>query len=232
MWVLFLGEVVGNPGGRVVREFLSRIRSRRDIDVVIAKGENAAGGVGMTGPAVRELFDAGVDVLTGGNHTWDKREGLPLVRDEEKVLRPANFPPGVDGRGWGAFLGRSGSPYVVTSLIGRVFMGQFDCPFRWMDESVPEMKRHAAAVIVDFHAEATSEKLAMAFHLDGKVSAIAGTHTHVQTRDAQVMPWGTGYITDAGMCGPTNSVIGMNPDEVLGRFLSLLPARFEVAAGA
>lgn len=231
MWVLFLGDIVGKPGRRVVREFLSRIRSRRDIDLVIANGENAAGGVGMTGPAVRELFDAGVDVLTGGNHTWDKKEGLPLVRDEEKVLRPANYPPGVDGRGWGVFRGRSGSPYVVASLIGRVFMGQFDCPFRCMDESVPEMKRQAATIIVDFHAEATSEKRAMAFHLDGRVSAIAGTHTHVQTQDAQVMPGGTGYITDAGMCGPANSVIGMDAGDVLRRFLTQVPTRFEVASG-
>src|SRR3990170_986851 len=196
MWVLFLGDVVGKPGRRVVREFLSRIRSRRDIDLVIANGENAAGGVGMTGPAVRELFDAGVE-----------------------------------GRGWGVFHGRSGSPYVVASLIGRVFMGQYDCPFRWMDESVPEMKRHAATVIVDFHAEATSEKRAMVFHLDGRVSAVVGTHTHVQTRDAQVMPGGTGYITDTGMCGPTNSVIGMDAGDVLRRFLTQVPTRFEVASG-
>jgi len=231
MGVLFLGDVVGKPGRRAVREFLSRLRSHRDIDLVIANGENAAGGVGLTGPVARELFDAGVDVLTGGNHTWDKREGLPLVRDEEKVLRPANYPPGVDGRGWGVFRGRSGSPYIVVSLIGRVFMGQYDCPFRWMEEALPELKGHAAAVIVDFHAEATSEKRAMAFHLDGRVSAVAGTHTHVQTRDAQVMPGGTGYITDTGMCGPVTSVIGMDAGDVLRRFLTQVPTRFEVASG-
>jgi metallophosphoesterase (TIGR00282 family) len=231
MLILFLGDVVGKPGRRVVREYLSRIRSRRDVDLVIANGENVAGGVGLTAPVVRELFDAGVDVLTGGNHTWDKREGLPLVREEEKVLRPANYPPGVEGRGWGVFRGRSGSPYVVVSLIGRVFMGQVDCPFRWMDDTLPEMKRHAAPVIVDFHAEATSEKRAMSFHLDGKVSAVVGTHTHVQTVDAQVLPCGTGYITDAGMCGPSNSVIGMDSGDVLRRFLTQVPTRFEVASG-
>ncbi|HSL98583.1 MAG TPA: TIGR00282 family metallophosphoesterase [Candidatus Limnocylindria bacterium] len=231
MWVLFLGDVVGKPGRRAVREYLSRIRSRRDVDLVIANGENVAGGVGVTPPVVRELFDAGVDVLTGGNHTWDKREGLPLVREEEKVLRPANYPPGVEGRGWGVYRGRSGSPYVVVSLVGRVFMGQYDCPFRWMDDMLPEMKEHAAAVIVDFHAEATSEKRAMSFYLDGRVSAVAGTHTHVQTVDAQVTPGGTGYITDAGMCGPANSVIGMDSADVLRRFLTQVPTRFEVASG-
>src|SRR4030067_2426556 len=138
MWVLFLGDVVGKPGRRVVREFLSRIRSHRDIDRIIASGENAAGGVGVTGPTVRELFDAGVDVLTGGNHTWDKREGLPLVRDEEKVLRPANYPPGVDGRGWGVFRGRSGSPYIVVSLIGRVLLGEADWPLCLVGEGAAE----------------------------------------------------------------------------------------------
>src|SRR3972149_1938818 len=137
MGVLFLGDVVGKPGRRAVREFRARRRSPRDVDLVIASGENAAGGVGLTGPVARELFDAGVDGLTGGNHTWEKREGLPLGRGEGKVLRPAHYPPGVDGRGWGVFRGRSGSPYVVVSLIGRVFMGQYDCAFRWMGGALP-----------------------------------------------------------------------------------------------
>ncbi len=231
MWIVFLGDVVGKPGRRAAREFLSRLDARRDVDLVIANGENAAGGVGVTGAVARELFEAGVDVLTGGNHTWDKREGLSVVGEEEKVLRPANYPPGVAGRGWGVFRGRSGSRYVVVSLLGRVFMTQVDCPFRWMDEALAEMKGRAAAVIVDFHAEATSEKRAMAFHLDGRVSAVVGTHTHVQTADAQLLPGGTGYITDAGMCGPSRSVIGMDPDAVLRRFVTQVPTRFEVAAG-
>lgn len=231
MWILFLGDVVGKPGRRAVGEFLGGIGRRRDVDLVVANGENAAGGTGVTGPVVRELFDAGVDVLTSGNHIWDKREGLPLVRDDARILRPGNYPPGTEGRGWGVFRGRSGTPYAVVSLAGRVFMGHPDCPFRWMDSFLPEMKRSAAAVLVDFHAEATSEKRAMAFHLDGNVSALAGTHTHVQTSDAQVLPRGTGYITDAGMCGPVHSVIGMNPEDVLRRFLLQLPTRFEVAAG-
>lgn len=231
MWILFLGDVVGKPGRRAVREFLGGLCRHRDVDLVVANGENAAGGTGVTGPVVGDLFDAGVDVLTGGNHIWDKREGVPLIRDDERILRPANYPPGTDGRGWGIFRGKSGARYAVVSLAGRVFMGHPDCPFRWMDSFLPEVTRNAAAVLVDFHAEATSEKRAMAFHLDGKVSALAGTHTHVQTSDAQILPRGTGYITDAGMCGPVNSVIGMNPDEVLRRFLLQVPTRFEVASG-
>ncbi|MBI5419851.1 MAG: YmdB family metallophosphoesterase [Deltaproteobacteria bacterium] len=231
MWVLFFGDVVGKPGRKAVREFMARLAGRRDVDLVVANAENAAGGVGVTEPVVQELFDAGVDVLTSGNHIWDKREGLSLLHGEERILRPANYPPGADGRGWGIFRGRSGASYAVVSLIGRVFMGHYDCPFRWMETSLPEMRRQAAAVFVDFHAEATSEKRAMAFHLDGKVAAIAGTHTHVQTVDAQVLPGGTGYITDAGMCGASKSVIGMDHKGVLRRFLLQVPTRFEVAAG-
>lgn len=231
MWILFLGDVVGSPGRRAVRDFLARLAGRRDVDLVVANGENAAGGTGITGPVVRELFEGGVDVLTGGNHVWDKREGLPLLREDRRILRPANYPPGVDGRGWDVYRGRSGTPYAVVSLIGRVFMGSFDCPFRWIDEALPGILREARAVIVDFHAEATSEKQAMGHHLDGRVSAIAGTHTHVLTADAQVLPGGTGFVTDAGMCGPVRSIIGMDAKDVLRRFLLQVPARFEVAAG-
>ncbi len=231
MWILFLGDVVGRPGRRAVGEFLSRVAGRRDLDLVVANGENAAGGSGLTESAVRELAEAGVDVLTGGNHTWDKREGMGLVRAGERVLRPANYPPGAEGRGWGVFPGRSGTPHAVVSLIGRVFLGSFDCPFRWIDEALPGIRKEARTVLVDFHAEATSEKRAMAFHLDGRVSAIAGTHTHVQTVDGQVLPGGTGYITDVGMCGPVRSVIGMDSREVLRRFLQQVPTKFEVASG-
>ena len=231
MWVLFLGDVVGKPGRKAVSEFLSRLRGVRDVDLVIANGENAASGMGLTDPVVRELFDAGVDVLTGGDHMWDKKEGIPLLRSDPRILRPVNYPPGVDGRGWGVFRGRSGAPYAVVSLIGRVFMGNYDCPFRWADSELPGIRREAACVVVDFHAEATSEKRALALYLDGKVSAIAGTHTHIQTSDADLLPGGTGYITDAGMCGPAGSVIGMDPKTVLRRFLLQVPVRFDVAAG-
>ncbi len=231
MWILFLGDVVGKPGRKAASEFLSRVRGVRDVDLVIANGENIAGGTGLTEPTVRELFDAGVDVLTGGNHVWDKKEGVHLVRTDERILRPANYPPGVDGRGWGIYRGRSGTPYGVVSLAGRVFMGGGDCPFRWADAFLPEIRKATGCVFVDFHAEATSEKRALAIYLDGRVSAIAGTHTHVQTADAQLLPKGTGYITDAGMCGPAGSVIGMDPQGVLRRFLLQVPTRFEVAAG-
>ena len=232
MWILFLGDVVGKPGRKAVAEFLSRLRNVRDVDLVIANGENLASGMGMTEAAVREMFDAGVDVLTGGNHVWDKKEGVPLVRSDERILRPANYPPGVDGRGWGVFRGRSGTPYAVVSLIGRVFMGGgYDCPFRWADAALPEIRKGASCVVVDFHAEATSEKRALGLYLDGRVSAVAGTHTHVQTADAERLPKGTGYITDAGMCGPRGSIIGMEPQGVLRRFLFQVPTRFEVASG-
>ncbi|RJP17484.1 MAG: TIGR00282 family metallophosphoesterase [Deltaproteobacteria bacterium] len=231
MWVLFLGDVVGKPGRKAVAEFLSRLRNVRDVDLVIANGENLASGMGMTEASVREMFDAGVDVLTGGNHVWDKKEGAPLVRSDERILRPANYPPGVEGRGWGLFRGRSGTPYAVVSLIGRVFMGGYDCPFRWADAVLPEIRKSAACVVVDFHAEATSEKRALGLYLDGRVSAVAGTHTHVQTSDAERLPKGTGYITDAGMCGPRGSIIGMDPQGVLRRFLLQVPTRFEVASG-
>ncbi len=231
MWVLFLGDIVGKPGRKAAAEFLSRIRAFRDVDLAIANGENTAAGMGLTEPSVRELFDAGVDVLTGGNHMWDKKEGVPLVRTDERILRPANYPPGVDGRGWGVFHGRSGTPYAVVSLAGRVFLGDCDCPFRWADEFLPVIRKTTGCVFVDFHAEATSEKRALALYLDGRVSAIAGTHTHVQTSDAQLLPKGTGYITDAGMCGPAGSVIGMDPQGVLRRFLLQVPVRFEVGAG-
>jgi metallophosphoesterase (TIGR00282 family) len=231
MWILFLGDVVGEPGRRGVREFLSRLSARRDVDLVVANGENAASGNGVTASVLKELFASGIDVLTGGNHIWDKKEGVPFIRDDERILRPANYPPGVEGRGWGVFRGRSGHEYAVVSLLGRVFMGNYDCPFRWAEESIPAIRKSAPAVIVDFHAEATSEKRAMGLFLDGKVTAVVGTHTHVRTADAQLLPRGTGYVTDAGMCGPAGSVIGVAPDVVIRRFLTQLPARFETAAG-
>jgi metallophosphoesterase (TIGR00282 family) len=231
MLILFFGDVIGSPGRRAVKEFLVRASGRFDADLVVANGENAAGGVGITESVAADLFEAGVDVLTGGNHIWDKRESLSLIRDDERILRPGNYPPGVEGRGWGVYRGRSGTAYAVVSLIGRVFMGNYDDPFRWVDAAVAEASRAASVVVVDFHAEATSEKRAMGLHLDGRVAAVVGTHTHVQTADAQVLPGGTGYITDAGMCGPVHSIIGMDAGQVLRRFYQQTPVRFEVAAG-
>jgi metallophosphoesterase (TIGR00282 family) len=231
VWILFLGDVVGEPGRRAAREFLSRLPAYRDVDLVVANGENLAGGMGITPSAAEDLFAAGVDVLTGGNHMWDKREGLPFLASDPRILRPANYPPGVDGRGAAVVRGRSGTPWGVVSLIGRVFLGNWDCPFRWADERLAAETKGAAAVVVDFHAEATSEKVALGIHLDGKVAAFAGTHTHVQTSDARILPGGTGYLTDAGMCGPVRSVIGMDPEAVLRRFRLQIPTRFEVGKG-
>ncbi len=231
MWILFLGDVVGEPGRKGVREFLARLPAYRDVDLVVANGENAASGNGVTASVLKDLFSAGIDVLTGGNHIWDKKEGVPFVRDDERILRPANYPPGVGGRGWAVYRGRSGSEYAVVSLLGRVFMGNYDCPFRWVDETMPEIRKSVRSIIVDFHAEATSEKRAMGIYLDGRVSAVIGTHTHVRTADSQLLPGGTGYITDAGMCGPARSVIGVSPEVVIRRFLTQLPVRFETAAG-
>lgn len=231
MWILFLGDVVGEPGRRAAREFLSRLPAYRDTDLVVANGENLAGGMGITASAVEDLLASGVDVLTGGNHMWDKREGVPLLSSERRILRPANYPPGVDGRGVAVVPGRSGTPYAVVSLIGRVFLGSWDCPFRWIDERLSIETRGARAILVDFHAEATSEKVAFGIHADGRVTAVAGTHTHVQTSDGRVLPGGTGYVTDAGMCGPMNSVIGMDPEGVLRRFRLQIPTRFEVGKG-
>jgi len=228
MWVLFFGDVVGKPGRKAVAEFLSRLGGVRDVDLVIANGENAASGMGLTDTVVRDLFESGVDVLTGGNHVWDKKEGIPLVRAGERILRPANYPPGVDGRGWGVFHGRSGTPYAVVSLIGRVFMGNYDCPFRWADASLPAIRREAACVVVDFHAEATSEKAALGWYLDGRVSAVIGTHTHVQTADERILTQGTAYMSDAGMTGSFDSVIGIGKDDAIRKFLTQLPVKFEV----
>ena len=231
MWILFLGDIVGRPGRKAASEFLCRIRSYRDVDLAVANGENIAAGMGLTESTVRELFDAGIDVITGGNHMWDKKEGAHLVRTDERILRPANYPPGVEGKGWGIFHGRSGTPYAVVSLIGRVFLAPVDCPFRWADEHLPSIRGKTPCILVDFHAEATSEKRALGLYLDGRVSAVAGTHTHVQTADAQLLPKGTGYITDVGMCGPAGSIIGMDPQGVLNKFLLQVPVRFDVGTG-
>ena len=231
MWILFLGDIVGKPGRKAASEFLSRVRSYRDVDLAVANGENVAAGMGLTESTACELFDAGIDVLTGGNHMWDKKEGAHLVRTDGRILRPANYPPGVEGRGWGVFHGRSGTPYAVVSLIGRVFMAPVDCPFRWADAHLPSIRKETPCILVDFHAEATSEKRALGLYLDGKVSAVVGTHTHVQTADAQLLPNGAGYITDVGMCGPSGSIIGMDPQGVLRRLLMHVPVRFDVGTG-
>jgi len=229
MRVLFLGDVVGRPGRWGVAQVVRRLRRDLGIHFVVANVENAAGGKGVTPRAAEEIRDAGVDVLTSGNHIWQHREILAYLRENERLLRPANTAPGVPGRGWVVRPATAGGSVGVVNLLGRVFMSPADCPFRVVDAVLGELHAQTRVIVVDMHAEATSEKVAMGRFLDGRVSAVIGTHTHVQTADEVIFPGGTAYLTDAGMCGPEDSVIGMRTREVVGRFLDGLPVRFEVA---
>jgi metallophosphoesterase (TIGR00282 family) len=227
MIILAIGDIIGKPGRQAVKELLPSLKQQCRIDYVIANGENVAGGLGLTPGTAEELFDAGVDVITSGNHIWAQKEILPCLDSEMPILRPLNYPPGVPGRGYLVFKKR----LVVVNLIGRTFIGNFDCPFRAMDKLLAELKPEPAVIIVDFHAEATSEKVALGRYLDGRVSAVLGTHTHVGTIDTQLLPAGTAYVTDIGMTGPIDSIIGDDTDAVLSRFLSLIPHRLTVGKG-
>ena len=203
------------------------LKQQYGINLIIANGENVAGGIGLTLATAEELFSAGVDVLTSGNHIWAHKEIIPYLDSEMPILRPLNYPPGVPGRGYIVFNNQA----VVINIIGRTFIGNFDCPFRAMDKLLAELSPKPAAVIVDFHAEATSEKMAMGRYLDGRVSAVLGTHTHVGTIDTQLLPQGTAYVTDIGMTGPVDSIIGDDTEAVLQRFLSMIPHRLTVGKG-
>ncbi|MBI3998497.1 MAG: TIGR00282 family metallophosphoesterase [Armatimonadetes bacterium] len=231
MKILFIGDIVGKPGRRLVAGRLAGLRRAHGVDVVIANGENAAGGMGITPDVADELFAAGVDALTGGNHIWKNREAYQLLDAEPRLLRPANYPPGVPGRGAGVVKTTGGFTVGVLNLEGRVFMQELDDPFRIGREQAEVLRAAVPTVIVDFHAEATSEKVALGWHLDGRVSAVVGTHTHVQTSDERILPGSTAYITDVGMTGPRDGVIGMAREAILERFLTQLPVRFEVAPG-
>lgn len=231
MRVLFIGDVVGRPGRRAVRDLLLGLRLAHDPALVIANGENAAAGFGITPATAAELYAAGVDVITTGNHAWHRRESLDLFRQEPRLLRPANYPPGDPGRGYGVFLAADGTPVGVLNLQGRTFMEAIDDPFRVGEAAIRELHGQATVVIVDFHAEATSEKMAFAWWVDGQVSAVVGTHTHVPTADARLLPQGTAYITDVGMTGPVASVLGVEPPLIIERFLTRMPNKFEVAGG-
>ena len=226
MLVLVVGDVIGRPGRQAVQELLPCLRQQYGLDLVIVNGENAAGGLGLTSTTAKELFNAGVDVLTSGNHIWAQKEIIPYLDGEMPILRPLNYPPGVPGRGY-IVNGQA----MVVNLIGRTFMGDVDCPFRAMDKLLAELNPQPSVIIVDFHAEATSEKMAMGRYLDGRVSAVLGTHTHVGTIDAQVLPQGTAYVTDIGMTGPVDSVIGDDAEEVIRRFLTGIPHRLSVGKG-
>jgi 2',3'-cyclic-nucleotide 2'-phosphodiesterase len=227
--LLFVGDIVGKHGRELVRRGLAAIVRHHEIDFVIANGENAAAGFGITPDLADDLLGYGIQVLTGGNHSWDKREILPYFDEQPRLIRPANFPAGAPGRG--VYIGTAGNgvPVAVINVMGRVFMTALDDPFRVVEAEIDAVRAEARIIFVDFHAEATSEKIAMGWHLDGRATVVVGTHTHVQTADERVLPRGTAYITDVGMTGPHDGVIGMDRSAILARFLSALPQRFETA---
>ena len=224
MLILAIGDIVGKPGRKAVSQLLPGLRRQYGLDLVMANGENAAGGIGLTPETARELIDAGVDVITSGNHIWAQKDIFPYLEGQMPILRPLNYPPGVPGRGYIAI-----GPAVVVNIMGRTFIGNLDCPFQAMDKLLGELKEKI--IIVDFHAEATSEKVAMGRYLDGRVSAVLGTHTHVGTIDTQILAGGTAYVTDIGMTGPTDSIIGDDVDAVLQRFLTGVHHRLSVGKG-
>ena len=234
MRILFIGDIFGRPGRNIVKDRLAGLVRDHAIDLVIANGENSAGGFGITPQIAEELFDLNVDVITTGNHVWDKREIVDYFQmvegngrgPQRRVLRPANYP--ADMPGWGVYQGqKSKVPYAVINLQGRVFMASIDDPFRVADQLLKQIE--AKIIFVDFHAEATSEKISMGWYLDGRVTAVIGTHTHVPTADERVLPGGTAYITDVGMTGPYDGVIGVKKELVVGKFLNHMPVRFEPA---
>jgi metallophosphoesterase (TIGR00282 family) len=227
--LLFIGDIVGRAGRKILAEQLDRLVDRHFIDLVVANGENAAAGYGLTPAVLRELYDAGVDVVTTGNHIWDKKEINPVLERDDRLLRPANYPPGLPGRGSGVYETAAGLKVGVLNLEGRVFMKNLDCPFRAADTLVAELRKSTSIILVDFHAEATSEKQALGYYLDGRVSAVIGTHTHVQTADERILAGGTGYLTDVGMSGSQDAIIGNLKESALDRFLTQMPVRLEVA---
>lgn len=226
MKILAIGDIIGKPGRRAVKELLLDLCHEYGVNLVIGNGENAAGGIGLTPNTAQELFDSGIDVVTTGNHIWAHKEIIPYLDGSRAILRPLNYPPATPGRGY-----LSQGKVLVVNLVGRTFIGNFDCPFRAMDRLLTELEDKPNIVIVDFHAEATSEKVAMGRYLDGRVSAVLGTHTHVGTIDARILPRGTAYVTDIGMVGPVDSIIGDDANNVINRFLSQIPGRLSVGRG-
>ena len=234
MRLLFLGDVVGRTGRTAVISHLPELRERYKLDFVVVNAENSAGGFGITEAIAGELLAAGADVLTTGNHVWDQREALVFIDRQPRLLRPLNIPKGTPGKGSGLFKARNGAEVLVVNAMGRVFMGEFDCPFRGVEAEIEAcgLKRGADAILIDFHAEATSEKQAMGCYVDGRATAVVGTHTHAPTSDDRVLPGGTAYMSDAGMCGDYNSILGMDVEEPINRFLTRIPrGRFEPAEG-
>jgi 2',3'-cyclic-nucleotide 2'-phosphodiesterase len=229
--VLFIGDIVGSPGRKIVHDRLADILTQRSIDLCIANGENSASGFGITPRLAEEIFACGVEVITGGNHIWDRKEILDFFPHEPRLIRPANFPNGSPGKGYYVGQAKNGVNYAVVNLQGRTFMTPLEDPFRTAERELAAIPSNVKVIVVDMHAEATSEKQAMGWFLDGKVSAVLGTHTHVATADNHVLPGGTAYITDVGMTGPHDSVIGMEKKPIVQRFLDSLPAKFSVAEG-
>lgn len=226
MNILMIGDIVGRPGRQIIHEYLHKLRRKYSVGLVIANGENAAGGFGITADTAQDLMDDGVDVFTSGNHIWAQKDIIPHL-EAMPILRPLNYPPGVPGRGY-----LKTGKVLVVNLIGRTFMSDYDCPFRAMDNLLNEPGEKPPVIIVDFHAEATSEKVALGMYLDGRVSAVLGTHTHVGTIDTKILPRGTAYVTDIGMTGPTNSVIGDEAEDVIYRFLTMMPRHLSVGKGS
>jgi len=227
--LLFIGDIIGKPGREALSRELHRIVDRHRVDLVIANGENAAGGFGLTAETAQELFKCGVQMITSGNHIWDKKESLEYIKREERIVRPANYPEGTPGKGTTVIRTPGGVKVGILNLEGRVFMNNLDCPFRCADREIAKLKEETPIVFVDFHAEATSEKVSLGWYLDGRVSAVIGTHTHVQTADERVLTGGTAYMTDAGMTGAFDSVIGVKKEEAILKFITQRPAKFEVA---
>lgn len=226
--VLFIGDIVGKSGRQIVKSLLPRVIEQYEIEFVIANAENAAGGFGITEKVAQELFSYGIDLITTGNHVWDKKEAIPYIAKESRILRPLNYPAGVPGFGSIVTKTRKNNTIAVINLSGRVFMNLLDCPFKTASEEIKRIREQTKIIFIDFHAEATSEKMAFAYYFDGQISAIIGTHTHVQTADERILPKGTAYITDVGMTGPEDSIIGFKKEEVIEKFLTQMPKKFEV----
>jgi 2',3'-cyclic-nucleotide 2'-phosphodiesterase len=231
MKLVFIGDIVGQPGRKSVARRLPEVCAKWQPDVVIANAENSAGGLGTTPEILRELKGLGIQGFTMGNHTWRKKAIIPAMADYPELVRPANYPDDMPGRGYTIIQLADGRKLGLLDLIGRIYMEPFNCPFRVADEIIPRLREETSAILVDIHAEATSEKIAMGWHLEGRCSAVVGTHTHVQTADEWVLPGGTAFITDVGMCGPINSVIGTDKDIVVRKFVTGMPEKFVVAKG-
>jgi len=226
--IIFIGDVCGRPGRQALGKLLPAIKAQHGADFCVVNGENSAAGFGITPDTAAEIFDAGADCITTGNHVFAQKVAYDLLERDPRILRPANYPPGAPGQGVGMFQAADGRWVGVVNLLGRTFMQPLDCPFRAAMQSAEDLARQCQVILVDMHAEATSEKCALAHYLDGRVSAVIGTHTHVQTADERLLPGGTAFISDCGMTGPTGTIIGVDPGVVIRRFLSGLPARFEV----